>query len=56
MVRLVEMLGREGTYVVRPDRVDVALPTGRHTFTRIGETLVATSSDGQAVTLRRAPR
>ena len=30
---LVGMQGREGTYVVRPDRVDVVLPTGSHTFT-----------------------
>ena len=56
MVRLVEMQGREGTYVVRPDRVDVSLPTGSQTLTRVGETLVAASSAGQAVTLRRAPR
>ena len=56
MVLLVEMQGREGTYVVRSDRVDVFLSTGNHTFTRIEDTLVATGSNGQAVTLRRAPR
>ena len=52
MVLLVEMRGDEGTYVVRPDRVDVALPTSSHTLMRIGETLVATP----AGTLRRDPR
>jgi hypothetical protein len=56
MVTLVEMQGHEGTYVVRPDRVDVALPSGSHTLTRVGEALVAASSNGQAVTLRRDPR
>jgi hypothetical protein len=36
MVLLVEMQASEGTYAVRPDRVDVALPTGSQTFTRMG--------------------
>lgn len=52
MVLLVETRGDEGTYVIRPDRVDVALPTINHTLMRIGETLVARGP----VTVRRDPR
>jgi hypothetical protein len=55
MVLLVEMRRTEGTYVVRPDRVEVTLPSGNDRLTRVGETLVATISGGQAVTLRRDP-
>ena len=56
MVLLVEMQASEGTYAVRPDRVDVAFPTSSQTFKRMGETLVTTNTEGQAITFRRAPR